>query len=197
MKIIGVTGGVGSGKSQVLAYLEKHFGAVVCQADHVAWDLQKPGAKGYLDIVKHFGTKVLNEDETINRKKLGEIVFGNPEELLVLNQIMHPAVKEEIKDIIRLEEEKGTRYFVLEAALLLEEAYNQICDEIWYIYSNETVRRQRLKESRMYTDEKIDAILASQMSECEFREQCHIVIDNNGEFSDTCEQINQIMGEKL
>lgn len=195
MRIIGITGGVGSGKSRVLSYIEEKYEAVICQADHVAWELQKPGKSCYIEIVKHFGTAILNADGTIHRGKLGQIVFGNKEELLVLNQIMHPAVKREIVERIQAEKNKETKYFILEAALLLEEGYNQICDELWYIYADEDTRRLRLKESRFYSDEKIDAIMASQQSEAIFREQCKRVIDNSGNFEDTCYQIDKAIGE--
>jgi len=196
MKIIGITGGVGSGKSRVLSYMESRFDAVVCQADHVAWLLQEPGQKCYAQIVKHFGREILHDDATINRKKLGQIVFGDKEELLVLNGIMHPAVKQAIVEQIKIEQENETDYFVLEAALLLEDGYKQICDELWYIYTDEMTRRYRLKESREYSDEKIDAIMASQLSEEVFQKECQIVIDNSGDFKDTCYQIDKFMKQE-
>ena len=193
MKIIGITGGVGSGKSRVLSYMEEQFKAIICQADHVAWELQTPGQRCYLQIVEHFGRVILQDDETIDRKKLGQIVFNDNEALLVLNAIMHPAVKEEILIRICNAHENGCKYFIIEAALLLEDNYKQICDELWYIYTDENTRRLRLKESRQYTDEKIDAIIASQLSEEIFRKECQIVIDNCGDFEDTCYQIDEAM----
>lgn len=196
MKIIGITGGVGSGKSRVLSYIEERFGAVICQADHVAWKLQDPGQRCYMEIVKYFGNDILNEDGTINRQKLGQIVFHDKKQLLILNGIIHPAVKETIVETIQSEKEKGTSYFVIEAALLLEDGYNQICDKLWYIYTDEKIRRLRLKESRAYSDEKMDAIMASQLSEAIFREKCQIVIDNSGDFKDTCLQIDRAMKQE-
>ena len=196
MKVIGITGGVGSGKSRVLSYMEETYSAFICQADHVAWELQKPGQKCYIEIVEHFGRDILNEDGTINRMKLGQIVFANNEELSVLNDIMHPAVKETIVKRIHAECENGCKYFLIEAALLLEDGYKQICDEMWYIYTDETTRRLRLKESRAYTDEKIDAIMTSQLSEEVFRTECEIVIDNSGDFEDTCYQIEKFMKQE-
>ena len=196
MKIIGITGGVGSGKSRVLSYIEEQFDAVICQTDHVAWELQEPGQKCYIEIVEHFGREILHDDGTIDRKKLGRIVFSNQEELFVLNNIMHPAVKEEILNRICNAQEKGCKYFFIEAALLLEDGYKQICDEIWYIYTDEVTRRLRLKESRQYTDEKINAIMASQLSEEVFRKECQIVIDNSGDFEDTCYQIEKYMKQE-
>lgn len=196
MKIIGITGGVGSGKSRVLSYLEEQFDAIICQADHVAWELQEPGQKCYIEIVEYYGKDILHGDGTIDRKKLGRIVFANPEELLVLNRIMHPTVKDEIMNRICNARKNGITYFFLEAALLLEDAYKQICDEMWYIYADEITRRIRLRESRAYTDEKIDSIMASQPSEKIFRKECQIVIDNSGKFEDTCYQIDEAMKQE-
>lgn len=193
MKIIGITGGVGSGKSRVLSYMETKYRAVICQADHVAWKLQEPGQKCYAQIVACFGENILDKDGTINRGQLGQIVFVDKAKLLKLNQIMHPAVKEYIVEWIQREIENISTYFIIEAALLLEEDYNLICDEMWYIYCDESIRRERLRSCRGYTDEKIDAIMASQLSEQIFRKECQIVIDNSGDFEDTCYQIEKAM----
>lgn len=193
MRVIGITGGVGSGKSRVLAYIEEHFLAIVCQADHVAWELQKPGTACYNQIVDAFGKGVLYPDGSIDRSKLGQIAFGDAEKLQQLNKIVHPAVKSAILEFIAAEAEKGTEIFVLEAALLLEAEYQNVCDELWYVYTDEKVRRQRLKKHRQYSDEKIDAIMRNQLSEVSFREQCQVVIDNSGDFSDTCNQIEHAM----
>ncbi len=195
MKVIGITGGVGSGKSRVLSYMEEKFLAVICQADHVAWELQAPGQACYKQIVEQFGKAVLLEDGTISRPALAKIVFADKAQLEKLNEIMHPAVKKSIVEQIGCEESKGTSLFVIEAALLLEDNYKEICDEIWYVYAEESVKRQRLKESRAYSDEKIDAIMLNQLSDASFREQCQIVIDNSGDFVDTCYQINKAVGE--
>lgn len=191
MKIIGITGGVGSGKSRVLSYIEETFPCVICQADHVAWELQRPGEDGYVKIVEYFGKEILNADGTINRSALGQIVFSDEKELFALNGIMHPAVKEEIQNRILVEKERGTELFVLEAALLIEDHYDLICDELWYVFTKETVRRERLKASRGYSDEKIDSMMATQLSEEVFRKHCKVVIDNSGDFEYTCVQIQE------
>lgn len=191
MRVIGITGGVGSGKSRVLSYLESKYHAVICQADHVAWKLQEPGEQCYQEIVSFFGTSVLCPDGSIDRSALGSIVFSDADKMQRLNQIMHPAVKSYILEWISQEEEKGTAYFIIEAALLLEERYQLICHEIWYIYCDETLRRIRLKESRGYTDEKISAMMAAQLPEQTFRENCQVVIDNSGDFEHTCVQVER------
>ena len=193
MKIIGITGGVGSGKSRVLSFLEEKYNAIICQADHVAWKLQEPGQRSYLEIVEYFGKTILNDDQTINRGALGQIVFNDVAKLQKLNEITHPAVKDYIKEQILIEKEKGSELFIIEAALLLEDHYEKICDEIWYIFAREEVRRERLKESRNYTDEKIDSMIAKQQTESYFRKHCQLTIDNSGNFEDTCIQIEKAM----
>lgn len=193
MKIIGITGGVGSGKSSVLAYFEQKYGATICQADHVAWELQRQGEPCYKEIVKTFGGEILDDNLAIDRRKLGEIVFSDEEKLLALNAIMHPAVKQSILKQIASEKEKGTLLFVLEAALLLEDNYDVICDELWYVYADEMVRRTRLKKARAYSDEKIDAIMAAQVSEEIYRKGCQKIIDNSGTFEETKAQLKEIL----
>ena len=195
MRVIGITGGIGSGKSRVLSYIGERFPATICQADKVAFELQQPGQACYDEIVKCFGNDILEENGTINRSKLGHIVFGNQELLCQLNQIVHPVVKRYILNTIAEEEQKNTSFFVLEAALLIEEHYEQICDELWYIYADEETRRKRLRESRGYSDEKIDLIISSQLSEVSFRKQCQVVIDNSGSFQDTCKQIEKLLNQ--
>lgn len=193
MKVIGITGGVGSGKSSVLSYIEETYHAYICQADHVAWKLQCPGEICYENIVAQFGKTILNEDKTINRKQLGNIVFSDAAQMQVLNEITHPAVKTYIIEEIARKQKEGVSLFVLEAALLIEDHYDEICDELWYIYTDEQVRRERLKASRGYDDRKIDDMIAAQLSEEIFRSHCQKVIDNSGTFADTCFQIDKAM----
>ena len=131
MKVIGVTGGVGSGKSVILSILEKEYGAQTILADLVAHDLMEPGAKSYMEIVETFGDSILQEDGAIDRQKLGSIVFADEKKLEQLNGITHPNVKEEIKRRIAKIRKKGeASMIVLEAALLIESGYEDIYDEL-------------------------------------------------------------------
>lgn len=193
MKVIGITGGVGAGKSEVLSYLTRKHGAVICQADIVARNLEKKGTICYRQIVEHFGVNILQENGRIDRGRLAEVVFGNDEELQVLNGIVHPAVKRRITQLICEEEKNGKELFVLEAALLLDDHYDEICDEIWYIYAEDSVRKKRLKLSRGYSDEKIDAIFRSQRSRDEFLNKCDRAVDNSWDFDNTCVQLDSII----
>lgn len=189
MHVIGITGGAGAGKSAVLAYLRQAYDAQVIQADEVAKDLQQKGQKVFEDIVAAFGNTILDREGSLDRQALAEIVFRDDTELRILNSIVHPAVKRRIiKDI---EEMQGRcEYLFIEAALLIEEHYDAICEELWYIDTADDVRIRRLKESRGYSDEKIKGMFASQKSREEFAAACQAVIDNSGEFSSACRQID-------
>ena len=195
MKIIGVTGGVGAGKSTVLNYLEKRYGAKLILADLVGHEVMEPGHEAYEQVVKVFGQEIVSEDKTIDRKALGAIVFADEKKRMILNRIIHPAVRQEI--LRRLEEAKLSHLSsaVVEAALFLEENYDAFCDETWYIYTDEKIRRQRLKESRGYSDERIDQIFRSQKTHEEFQKRCLFMIDNNGSEEETFRQIDRRMKE--
>lgn len=194
MKVIGITGGIGSGKSTVLELLETHFHAYIIKADDVAKDIMQPGFEGYKQVVEFFGEEILSADNTINRPLLSQIVFHNPNKRIVLNSIIHPLVKKMITEKIgTLKAEGQYEYVFVEAALLIEDHYQVICDEFWYIYVPEELRRERLKSSRGYSDEKIDAILKSQLTEEEFREHCVQVIDNSKDLDFTLGQLEKLL----
>lgn len=197
MKVLGITGGVGAGKSTVLGYLADHYGARVIEADRVAHLLQQPGGDCYDAIVNCFGREILFPDGRINREILGKIVYADQKQLKVLNRIVHPAVKTYIIEIIAQERKKGAVPFVtIEAALLLEDGYDQICDEIWYIYADEATRTKRLQSSRGYSPEKIRSVMANQRDEEGYRSGCKLVIDNSSDFvENTYEQIDKGLRE--
>ena len=192
MKVLGITGGVGSGKSEVLNYLREAYGAVVCQMDETAKRLQEKGTGCFRKIAEAFGPEIIGADGELDRKKLGARVFSDPEQLRLLNSIVHPEVLRSVSADIRKHTEEGTPLYVVEAALL-PGVGGALCDEIWYIYASEEVRRERLKASRHYSDEKITDMIASQPSEETFRRACTAVIDNSGTFENTERQI----GERL
>lgn len=195
MKIIGVTGGVGAGKSTVLNYLEKRYGAKLILADLVGHEVMEPGHEAYEQVVKAFGQEIVSEDKTIDRKALGAIVFADEKKRMILNRIIHPAVRQEILRRLEAAELLHLSYAVVEAALFLEENYDAFCDETWYIYTDEKIRRQRLKESRGYSDERIDQIFRSQKTHEEFQKRCLFMIDNNGSEEETFRQIDRRMNE--
>ena len=191
MKVIGITGGVGSGKSAVLSYMEEEFGAYVCQLDMVAKQLQEKGKRCYEEIVEYFGEDILGEDKNLDRKALGDIVFKDNDKLEALNKIVHPAVKDFVIKDIKDHKEKGTKLYIIEAALMPTAGYDNICDEMWYIFTEENVRRDRLKASRGYSDEKITEMIMSQPSEEDFRRISSVVIDNSNDIEFTKKQIRE------
>ncbi len=195
MKIIGITGGIGAGKTQVLEYLNNRYGATVCQADDVAKKLQKKGGECYDAIVEHFGEEILDEKGELDRPRLGEIVFSDRAQLSVLNGIVHPAVKKEILKKIQQEERRNTNLFILEAALLIEDHYDKICDELWYIYVEDSIRKNRLFYSRGYGAATIESIMRAQLSKDMFLKHCDRVIDNSGVFAETMLQLDNIIKE--
>ncbi len=193
MKIIGITGGVGAGKTQILEYLNDRYGATVCQADEVAKKLQKKGTDCHRAIVEHFGVEILDSRGELDRERLAQIIFTDGKERAALNEIVHPAVKEEVRKIIKREERKHTSLFILEAALLLDDHYEQICDEIWYVYVEDAIRKKRLIYARGYDAEKVDDIIASQLPKDVFLRNCDRVIDNSGIFEETKMQLDEMV----
>ncbi len=195
MKIIGITGGVGAGKTEVMTYIGQHYDAAVIKADEVGYLLMEPGKDCYAPIVCLFGRQITDEAGNLNRKRIAELIFGDQEKLQQMNKIVHPAVKTYIRRAIAEEEKSGTPFVFIEAALLIEDHYDEICDELWYIYADERVRRERLRNDRKYTDERIDGIMENQLSEEEFSEHCDFEVDNSGEFEDTIKQIDRRMSK--
>lgn len=193
MKIIGITGGIGAGKSRILKYLNDKYKAAVCQTDEVARKLQKKGTACHQAIAAHFGEEILDAKGELDRAKLAEIVFTDSKELKVLNGIVHPAVKDEVRKIIKREEKKCTGYFILESALLIEDHYEQICDEIWFVYVEDRIRRKRLICSRGFDDKKIDDIMKAQLPKEAFLKHCDRVIDNSGLFEETKIQLDSMI----
>ena len=197
MRVIGVTGGVGAGKSTVLGILEEEFQAYVIQADQLGHILMEPGEECYDAVIALFGKEIIKKDKTIDRRRISDVVFTDKDMLLKLNGIIHPAVKQRILDLLGEQKEAGREICVVEAALFLEENYQEFCDEVWYVYTEEEVRIQRLMESRGYSREKCERIIESQASEEEYRARCSRVIDNSGSALETEKQLKEILCNEI
>ena len=198
MRFIGITGGVGAGKSAILAHLASKPGIRVMLADEIAHDLMQPGTECFQKLKEKFaGEDIYQPDGSFDRAQLAAVIFSDDRKREELNAIVHPAVREYVLQQKEAEERAGKLFLlVLEAALLIEEHYDEICDELWYIYTSEENRRERLRENRGYSDEKIDGIFASQLTEEEYRRHCVKVIDNNGSVEDTNLQLVKIFNEE-
>ncbi len=192
MKIIGITGGVGAGKSEILSYIRQHYACEIYLADEVAHKIKEKGEPCYEQLVKLLGREVLDEDGQINRMKMAAMIFADEKILQQVNEIVHPGVKEYIlARMKKAKTEQKIELFFIEAALLIEAGYQDIVDELWYIYAEKDVRRKRLQHNRGYTPEKIEQIMNSQLSEEVFYKNCDFVIDNSGKIEDSYNQIQK------
>lgn len=183
MYVIGLTGGVGSGKSEAAHMLADIAQAEILLADNLGHLAMEKGTQGYRQIVEHFGEIILDEHREISRGTLAEIVFSKQKELQILNGIVHPIVKEHLKQYIdERKEQKG--YIVLESAIMFETGCDTLCDEIWYVFVPARVRKERLRQSRGYTEQKTEQIMKQQLEEEEFKNRCQIIIANEGSLDD-------------
>ncbi len=181
MRVIGITGGIGAGKSTVLRILQENWNAYVIEADKVGHRVMEPGGSCYDQVVSLFGDGVVKDDKTIDRKKVSDIVFAAPDKLQALNAVIHPAVKSEIRKKISEERMVGRNLFIVEAALLLEDHYEEICDEVWAVLTDREIRIQRLMRDRGYTLEKCESIIANQKDDAFYHDKADFVLYNNQE----------------
>lgn len=194
MKVIGLTGSVGSGKSTVANLLQEKYHAYIIYSDEVAKKLMEPGQKSYQKIVEYFGTDILKPNKEIDRGKLAALVFDDSEKLKMLNSFSHPYVQEYILEKINEIRERGEHeYVVVETALLFQVNYERFCDVVWVVVAEDAIRRKRLKESRGYDDQKIDSILAKQMSNDEFRKNTPYIIDNSKNLRNIEKQLQNML----
>ncbi len=194
--IIGITGGVGAGKSTILDYIGKNYNSRVIFSDQVANDIKKKGYPAYEELVGLLGPEILDAAGEIDKGLMAEAIFRDKTLLDKVNNILHPAVNTFIISIIDKERSLNELDFVIvEAALLIENGYKDIVDELWYIYADENIRRKRLKDSRGYSDDKISGIFKGQLSDEEFRKNCDFVIDNSSTEGDAFRQIDIKLGE--
>ncbi len=192
--VIGVTGGVGCGKSTVLTFLEEKYNASIYKADEIGHRVMEPETKAYNAIIDYFGEEILLENKCINRKRLAEIVFDDNDKLEFMNSVIHPAVEEYIiNGILDEYNSKHQKLFFIEAALLIEAGYQHFCTELWYVYTSKSLRINRLISSRGYSEEKCLSIIDNQLSDEIFREKCDFIIDNENDFNITKNQIEKHM----
>ncbi len=195
MKVIGITGGVGAGKSSLLKIIKDNYSAHIILADEVAHRIMEPGKEAYHPLITLLGPEILKDDGFIDKRIMAQRIFNQDTLREQVNGIIHPAVKRVIiKEIEEQRQRKEVDFLFVEAALLIEDHYDVICDELWYIYAGEEVRRKRLKESRNYSEEKIQNILDSQLKEQEFINKCKVVIDNSEDMGKAFQQIERELG---
>ena len=177
--VIGITGGIASGKSTFSELVHNIYTqSILLLTDNIAKDQQKIGEISYQSIVDYFGTDILNEDKSINSKKLGEIVFQDKEKLEILNKLTHPNVINYVKDIIKNNKDK---LIIIESALLFDTELKDLCDKTIYVDTPDKMRINRMKYNRHYSDEKIKNILDKQKLD---KTKANIIIDNSGTIED-------------
>ena len=192
-RIVGITGGVGAGKSSVLAILKDSFDAKVILADLVAHDLMEPGSEGLNRVTEALGTSFIREDGAVDRKALAEIIFHDAKALETMNSIIHPMVWETIRE----EALKCEESLVIVEAAVFDTAPEGLFDEMWYVYTTEENRILRLMVSRGYKRENCESIIAKQDSEEQYRNRCGRVLDNNGTAEDIKRQLEEILGHEI
>lgn len=187
MFVIGLTGGIGTGKSTVAQLLEAQ-GAKVLNADLVGHEVYLPGRPAFHEIVEAFGREVVAEDGTIDRKKLGPIVFSDPRNLAKLNAITHSRMKGMMREKLGDLERQGHAIVVLEAALLLEAKWDDLADEIWVTVSEPEIAAARVAERSGLAAEQVMERIRAQMSNAERINRATVVIDTSGDMASTEKQ---------
>lgn len=197
---IGLTGGVGAGKSRVLSWMEKAWNAGIIRTDEVAHQIMEPGAEGYVRVVKALGETILDGEGRIDRPALAALIFRDAQARRAVDAITHPLVWEKVRQELFLARKKKTYPMMVVESALFDAAALSFLDEIWYVFASEKIRIERLMESRGYSLEKCRSILASQRTDEEFRRISTRVIVNDGEWESTekaleklCRELEKVM----
>ncbi|MEX0799831.1 MAG: dephospho-CoA kinase [Dehalococcoidia bacterium] len=188
MYVIGLTGGIGSGKSTVAQMLES-MGAVLLSADTAGHEVYAPGRPAWQEIVDAFGRDVVAPDGSIDRKKLGPIVFGDPQQLQRLNAITHPRMKDLMREKLDAERARETKVAVLEAALLFDAGWDDLTNEVWVTNAPEDVTAKRTAERSGISVEEARARIRAQMSNDERVARSQVIIDTDCPLEDTRKQV--------
>ena len=193
MKVIGLTGGTGSGKSVVSRSL-KDAGAVIVDADRIAHEIILKGEPAYHEIIAYYGTGILDAEGNIIRKKLGEIVFNDKEKLAFLNQCTHKYITAEVKRQITAAKEEGTaKAIIIDAPLLLEAGLETVCDLVWVVYADPEVRAQRVMVRDGITYELAKARISNQKTWEEYKAVANAVIDNSKDLAHLEDQLSELL----
>ena len=196
MLVIGLTGGIGTGKSEVSLIL-RELGATVIEADLVGHDAYKPNTPIWREVVDAFGQDILRPTGEIDRKRLGAMVFSDSKALERLNGIMHPRMAEIIKDKINQLGVQGTEVVVVEAALMIEAGWDSLVDEVWVTSSPEDKVIERLRQRNHLSDEEISSRIDSQMSFEERVRHTHVILENSGSKEELCERVASLWNSRV
>ncbi len=191
MKIIGLTGGIGSGKSTVSGFLAE-LGATLIDADKVGHELLKPDTEVWREVVAAFGKQILTPDGDISRKKLASLVFRSPRHLSLLNQLMHPEMKREIMARLLEYRRQGVGVVVLEAPLLVEAGWTEIVDEVWVTTASETTVLERLEQQTGLSQKESLARIRSQLPAKEQIKHADVVLNTEKSLDELKAEVKEL-----
>jgi len=191
--IIGLTGGIASGKSAVSAMLAEH-GALIIDADKVGHEAYAPGSGCYDAVVAAFGRDIVAADGQIDRRTLGAKVFGAPEQRRRLEGIVWPWMRTTMEDRLAQLREERVPVVVLEAAVLLEAEWTPLVDQVWVVVVSPEIARQRIVERNGLTPEQAGQRIAAQLTNAERTAEAHLVIENNGTLDELRERVDDAWG---
>lgn len=190
--VIGLTGGVGCGKSTVMEILKNEYDAKILIADELGHQVMKAGTEAFCQIAETFGAGILAQDGEVDRAKLAAIVYKNDSKLKKLNAIIHPAVIAEIEK--KVTTWKAEPLVVIESAILFESGLDKLCDETWGILTDKEIRVERLMKSRGYSREKAEEIMSKQLSDEKFHELCDKTIQNDKNIENLRKHLQYLLG---
>ena len=191
MKVIGLTGGIGSGKSTVSQFLAE-LGATIIDADKIGHEVLKPDTEVWREVVAAFGKQIVAANGTIDRKNLGAIVFSNPEARAQLNQIMHPRIYEMVKAQLAEYQRQGTNVVVVEAPLLVEADWTLLVDEVWVTTAAEDTVLKRLRERTGLSETESQARIRSQLPPEEKIKSADVVIDTDCDLDELKAKVREL-----
>jgi dephospho-CoA kinase len=191
MFVIGLTGGIGSGKSTVTEMLRAKGAAVVC-ADGIGHEVYQPGTAALDEIVSAFGRQVLTADGQVDRRKLGSIVFADPEARRRLNAIVHPPMRRLMAERLDKLRRHGVSVAVLEAAILIEAGWDDLTDEVWLVLVQPAVAAQRLMERSGLSAEDAEARIASQLSNEDRLRHADLIVDTGCSLAEVARRVDEL-----
>ncbi|MDR0424669.1 MAG: dephospho-CoA kinase [Clostridiales Family XIII bacterium] len=196
MKVIGLTGGIGSGKTAVSDYLAEK-GYILIDADEVAREIVAPGSEGLAELVAHFGSGILLEGGGLDRARLAEIAFATEGARAALNSIMHARIIRRMGELAAGHRDAGAKALFLAAPLLFEAGMAGMADEVWLVDADEGIRLERVKKRDNLSEAHIRSRMAAQMPSGEKRALADVVIDNSGGLGELYRKLDDILRERL
>lgn len=197
MFTIGLTGGIGTGKTTVSTIL-CDLGAEIINADLLGHEVYEPNSDGWLEMIKAFGRGIINDKSEIDRKKLGVIVFNDPDALKLLNAITHPRIYGRIEDqISKISTIDKSSIIVVEAALLIEAGWMSLTDEVWITKSNESNVIKRVQERNSLSVNAIQSRIKSQMDYSIRAKYADVIIENNSNVSELRNKVTKLWQIRL